>query len=74
MNLIMVDITDIPGVKLEEEVVLLGCQAHPTKSRSTTQPNDTECITADLWGRWGNTISYEVLARLSPLIPRLICD
>ncbi len=58
MNLIMVDITDIRGVKLEHEVVLLG------------QSGD-EVVSAEQLADWAGTINYEVLARLSPTISRM---
>jgi len=59
MNLTMVDITDIPGVKLEDEVVLLG------KSNS-------ECITAETMAGWAGTINYEIVTRISPYLERRI--
>jgi alanine racemase len=59
MNLIMVDITDIPGVKLEEPVTLFGKQGR-------------EKITVEKIAEWSNSISYEVLARLSRGTPRLV--
>ncbi len=59
MNLMMVDITDIPGVRLEEPVILIG-QAKREK------------LTAEQLGSWVGTINYEILARLSPAIPRII--
>jgi len=59
MNLIMVDITDIPGVKLEEPVTLIGKQGR-------------EKLTVEQLADWAGTISYEMLARLSPTTPRLI--
>ena len=74
MNLLMVDITDIPGVKLEEEVTLLGASRVAGNAGRRAQAIGDERITADLWGQWGNSISYEVLARLSPAIPRIIID
>jgi alanine racemase len=59
MNLIMVDITDIPGVKLYDTATIIG--------------NDgAERITADTHAGWCQTINYEILARLSPLLPRFI--
>ncbi len=61
MNLIMVDVTDIPGVELEDEVVLLGRQ----------EPGDQE-ITAGQLAELVGTIHYEVLARLSPDLPRIL--
>ncbi len=61
MNLIMVDITDIPGVKLEEPVTLLGRQKGET-------------VSAEQLASWSGTINYEILARLSPGLPRLIAS
>ncbi len=59
MNLTMVDLTDIPGVRLEEETVLLGSMGD-------------ERISAETLGEWAGTINYEVVARISPLLPRRI--
>lgn len=59
MNLMMVDITDIPGVKLEDPALLIG-QARGEK------------LTAEQLGSWAGTINYEILARLSPAIPRIV--
>lgn len=52
MNMIMVDITDILGVKLEDEVVLIGKQGK-------------NCITAEDIGEWSGTINYEVVTRVN---------
>ena len=59
MNIIMVDITDIPGVKIEDEVVLIGKQ-------SKNQ------ITAEDMGEWSNTINYEVVTRINERILRIV--
>ncbi|MFC2169830.1 alanine racemase [Acidobacteriota bacterium] len=59
MNFITVDITDIPGVKLEDEVVLLGQQ-------------NEEIITAEYLANLCGTINYEIVARTNPLVPRLV--
>ena len=59
MNLTMVDITDIPGVRLHDTVTILG-------------RDGAEQITADTHADWCQTINYEILSRLSPLIPRRI--
>jgi alanine racemase len=59
MNIIMADITDIPEVKTESEVVLLG------RSKSTT-------ITAEDFAVWAGTINYEVTTRINEKIPRII--
>ncbi len=59
MNLTMVDITDIAGVELEDEVVVLGHQGD-------------EQITAEQIAAWCNTINYEVVTRFAPFAPRII--
>ncbi len=59
MNLIMVDITDIPGVELEEEVVILGKQG------------DDE-ISADHLASHIGSINYEVVTRIGQDIPRIV--
>ena len=59
MNLIMVDVTDIPGVKLYDTVTIIG-------------QDGSERITADTHAGWCQTINYEILARLSPLLPRFV--
>lgn len=59
MNLIMVDITDIPGVDLEDEVTLLGSSGDET-------------VSAELMGSWCGTINYEIVTGVSPLLPRRI--
>jgi len=59
MNLTMIDITDIPGVKLENEVVLLGSW-------------NNETITAETMAGWAGTINYEIVTRISPLLERRI--
>ncbi len=59
MNLTMIDITNIKGVRLGDEVTLIG------------QVGD-ETLSAERLADWSGTINYEILARLSPLIPRLV--
>jgi alanine racemase len=59
MNMCMVDVTDIPGAALEDEVVLLGHQGD-------------ERISAEQLAAWAGTISYEILARIHPSLPRII--
>ncbi|RMF58564.1 MAG: alanine racemase [Calditrichaeota bacterium] len=59
MNLMMVDVTDIPKVKLEDEVVLIGNQGK-------------EQITADELANWSGTINYEIVSRINSDIPRII--
>jgi alanine racemase len=59
MDFIMADVTDIPGVRLEDEVTLIGVDG---RERVTAE---------DLAGLTG-TIAYEILARLNPLVPRIV--
>jgi len=59
MNMIMVDVTDISRVKIEDEVVLLGKQGR-------------EEITAEELAQKIGTINYEVVTRINPLIPRKV--
>ncbi len=58
MDMLMLDVTDIPGVSVEDEVTLIGEQGSAS-------------IWADEVARLSDTISYEVLAGLSARIARL---
>ncbi len=58
MDQIMVDVTDIPGAQVGDEVVLLGRQGD-------------EEISAEEMAGWLDTISYEVLCSPSARVPRL---
>jgi alanine racemase len=57
MNMFMVDVTDIPNVKLEDEVVLIGKQGD-------------QIITAEEVAENSQTINYEVTTRINERIPR----
>lgn len=59
MNIILVDVTDVPGVRVGDEAVLIGRQ------------NGAE-VTAEELAELSGTINYEILARLSPRIPRVL--
>jgi alanine racemase len=59
MNMIVVDITDAPDVKVEDEAVLLGKQGK-------------EEITADEIAQKLGTINYEVVTRINPQIKRIV--
>jgi alanine racemase len=59
MNMCMVDVTDIPGAALEDEVTLLGRQGD-------------ERITAEQLAAWAGTITYEIVARIHPSLPRVV--
>ncbi len=57
MNMCVIDVTDIPGVRIEDEVVLLGRQGN-------------EAITAEEIAKKVGTINYEVVTRINPTLPR----
>jgi alanine racemase len=57
MNMVIVDVTDIPEAKLEDEVVLLGSQGK-------------ERISAETMAELSQTINYEVTTRINERIPR----
>lgn len=59
MNMIIVDITDIPNARIEDEVVLVGTQ-------------NKEQITAEEIASKIDTINYEVISRINPLIQRVV--
>jgi alanine racemase len=59
MNFIMADVTDIPGVGLEEEAVLIGRAGE-------------EQITADHLASLVETINYEIVSGINPHIPRVV--
>jgi alanine racemase len=58
MDTVMVDVTDISGVKMDSEVVLIGCQGKE------------EITAADIADKIG-TIPYEVLTSIGQRIKRM---
>ncbi|MEE4273580.1 MAG: alanine racemase [Thermoanaerobaculales bacterium] len=59
MNILMVDVTDIPDVRIGDTVTLLGRDGETV-------------VTAEELAAHCGTINYEFLARLSPAIPRVV--
>jgi alanine racemase len=59
MNITMVDVTDIPGVKVGDEVTLIGVQGE-------------QGVSAEELAELAGTINYELLARISPAILRVV--
>jgi len=57
MNMCMVDVTDVPGVRPNDEVVLIGTQKGAE-------------ISAETFAETIGTINYEVVTRINPQIPR----
>ncbi|MBQ6469639.1 MAG: alanine racemase [Lachnospiraceae bacterium] len=58
MDQFMVDVTDIPGVQAQDEVILLG-------------ENGEERITAEEIGRLSGRFNYEFVCGISPRVPRI---
>ncbi len=58
MDLTLIDVTDIEGVELEDEAVLIGTQGEAT-------------ITVDDMAEQCGTISYEILCNVSKRVPRV---
>jgi len=61
MNMMMVDITEIPEAETGDEVVLIGCQG------------DSE-ITVNSFSALSQYLNYEVLVQIPPDIPRMQVD
>jgi alanine racemase len=59
MDFMMTDVTDIPDVEVEDEAVLVG-------------EDGGERLTVDDLAALAETINYEIIARINPLIPRLV--
>ncbi len=59
MNMIMVDVTNIPEAMLEDEAVLIGRQG-------------SNSVSAEVLAGIIGTINYEVVTRINPLIPRIV--
>ena len=57
MEHVMLDVTDIPGVKIGDEVVVIGTQ-------------DGTTLSADDLARASGTINYEVVTAIKPRVPR----
>jgi alanine racemase len=61
MDLTMIDVTDVAGVQLGDEVVLWGKQG------------EAGIAVADV-AAWQGTVSYEVLTRLGKRVPRVLLE
>ncbi len=55
----MVDVSNIPEAKLEDEVILIGRDGE-------------EKISAEQFGTWASSINYEVTTRINERIERII--
>ena len=57
MDMTMIDVTDVPGVEIGHEAILIGQQGQ-------------ERITANDLATWQHTIPYEILCAIGPRVPR----
>lgn len=60
MDMTMIDVTDVPGANIGDEVVLMGGQGNGR-------------ISAETLADWIGTISYEVVCMVSKRVPRVYC-
>ncbi|HSN05007.1 MAG TPA: alanine racemase, partial [Nitrospira sp.] len=58
MDMVMIDVTDIPGVAVGDDVIVIGRQGQ-------------DAITATDLAEWTGTIPYEILCSIGPRVPRL---
>lgn len=61
MDMMMVDVTEVPAASVGLQVTLIGSDAD-------------EVITVDDVARWAGTVNYEVLCGLSKRVPRQVVD
>ncbi|PJA46048.1 alanine racemase [Candidatus Uhrbacteria bacterium CG_4_9_14_3_um_filter_50_9] len=59
MNMCMVDVSSVPDIQKEDEVILLGTEGR-------------HVISADDMAKKIGTINYEIVTRINPIIPRLV--
>ena len=59
MNMCMIDVSSVPNIEVEEEVILLGRAGRFS-------------IRAKEFASWCETIPYEVVTRINPQIPRIV--
>ncbi len=58
MNMMMVDVGDVPGVQAGDEAVLMGRMGD-------------DAVTAEQFAGWAGTINYEVTTRIAESVPRV---
>ncbi|MBR5944378.1 MAG: alanine racemase, partial [Lachnospiraceae bacterium] len=58
MDQMMVDVTDVPGVCVDDEVILIGCAGN-------------ECISADWLGDIADRFNYELVCDLGKRVSRI---
>jgi len=59
MDWIMLDVTNVPGVQVGDEVTVLGCDERGN------------CVRAEELAEWAGTIPYEIFCGISKRVPRV---
>ena len=67
MNIMMVDVSDIEGVSVEDEVVLMGKQEF-----GDGDDKHSDEVSAEQFAEWIGTINYEVTTRINDRIKRIV--
>jgi alanine racemase len=65
MNMVMVDVTDIPSARAGSVATLLGDDGRGGQGGD-------ERVSAEEVARWMGSINYEVVARIHPSVPRVL--
>jgi len=76
MDMMMVDVTDVPGASLGDVVTLLGEDAGARGVRDAATPAGFErpsaaTINVDELARWAGTVNYEIMSGISKRVPRV---
>jgi len=79
MDMMMVDVTDVPGASLGDVVTLLGEDAGARGVRDAATPAGFErpsaaTINVDELARWAGTVNYEIMSGISKRVPRVYRD
>ena len=74
MDMMMADVTDVPGVALGDEVTLIGRDRSGAgggtgQDAGSGRPGDE--ITVDDVAGWAGTVNYEILCGISKRVPRI---
>jgi alanine racemase len=64
MDMLMVDVTDVPGAAVDDLVTLVG----------RDDSAGGEAIGIDDLARWAGTVNYEILCGVSKRVPRILVD
>ena len=74
MDMMMVDVTDVPGASLGDVVTLLGEDAgasHPRAAGPGGGRPSATTIEVDELARWAGTVNYEIMSGISKRVPRV---